>query len=58
MPEESIENITTSDDTFTPTLVENSSLPIAKFIVNCLIRYNVYIFTKAVNLYISYILDT
>ena len=54
MPEESIENITTSDDTFTPTLVENSSLPIAKFIVNCLIRYNVYIFTKAVNLYISY----
>ena len=58
MPEETIEKITTSDNTFTPTLVENSSLPIAKFNVNWFIGYNVNIFTKTENLYISYILDT
>ena len=58
LKEESIKNITTSDNTFALTLVETCLLPTAKFNGNCLIRNNVYNFRKIINLYISYTLDT
>ena len=56
--EESIENITTSGSTFTPTLIETRPLPVGKFNGICLIRNNVYNFRKVINLYITYTLDT
>ena len=38
MSEKSIENITTSDNTFAPTFIDTSSLPIVKFGGHCLIN--------------------
>ena len=54
--EESIQNTTTSDNTFALILLETRLLSIARFNGNCLIRNNVYNFR--INLYISYIVDT
>ena len=38
MSEKSIENITTSDNTFSPTFIDTSPLPIVKFGGHCLIN--------------------
>ena len=46
MPEESIENMAASDNTFAPTLIETRALSMAKFIGNCFIRNNVYNLSK------------
>ena len=56
MPEANIENITTLDNTFAPTLINYCSLPDAKFNGDCLLNI---IFTsgKVINLYISYTLN-
>ena len=58
MPEESIENITKSDNTFASTFVETCSVKIAKFNENSLIRNNINNFRKLINVYIFYTLDT
>ena len=54
--EESIENITKSDSNFAPTFVDHHLLPGMNFNGHCLIKNNIYIPKKAINLYISYIL--
>ena len=56
MPEESIENITTSDSNFAPTFVHHNLLPDMKFNAHCLIKSNISIPKKVINLYISYAL--
>ena len=58
MSEESMENITTSDNTFDPTLIDTCPLPVATFTENCLITNNIYNFRKLINLYLSYTLDS
>ena len=54
MPEESIENITKSDNTFASTFVETCTVPIAKFNENSRIRNNIDNFRKLINVYIFY----
>ena len=56
--EESIENITTSDNTFASILIGTCPLQVVKFNGNCLIRNHVYNFRKIINLYIYYTLNT
>ena len=57
MSEKSIENITTLDYLFAPTLVKDYPLPYVKFNGQCLINSNISIPKKVINLYISYTLD-
>ena len=54
--EESIENITKSDSNFAPTFVDHYLLPDLNFNGHCLIKNNISIPKKVVNLYISYTL--
>ena len=56
MSEESIENITISDSNFAPVFVDHHSLPNINFNGHCLIKNNISIPKKAMNLYISYTL--
>ena len=56
MSEESIENIAKSDSSFAPTFVDHSSLPDTNFNGHCLIKNNISIPKKMINLYISYTL--
>ena len=56
MSEESIENITKSDINFAPTFVDHHVLPNINFNGHCLIKNNISIPKKGVNLYISYTL--
>ena len=56
-PEESIENITTPDNTFPQTLVNSYPLSHKKLAGNCLINSNMSVFKKVINLYISCTLD-
>ena len=55
--EESIENITTSDNTFSPRLTDSRPLPVVKSNRNCLLRNNISAFKKVINLYISHTLN-
>ena len=52
MPKKSIKNITTSTNTFAPTLVNSYPLPDPKFNGNRLVNNNIFIPRKATNLYI------
>ena len=56
MSEESIENIAKSDSNFAPTFVDHNSLPDTNFNGHCLIKNNISIPKKMINLYISYTL--
>ena len=56
MSEESIENITKSDSNFAPNFVDHHSLPDINFNGHCLIKNNISIPKKVINLYISYTL--
>ena len=56
MSEKSIENITKSDSNFAPTFVDHHLLPDINFNGHCLIKKNISIPKKVVNLYISYTL--
>ena len=56
MSEESIENITKSDDNFAPTFLDHPVLPEISFNEHCLIKNNISIPKKVINLYFSYIL--
>ena len=53
MSEESIENITKSDSNFAPTFVDHYLLPDMNFNGHCLIKSNISIPKKVINLYIS-----
>ena len=52
--EENIENITKSDSNFAPTFVDHHLLPDINFNGHCLIKNNISIPKKVINLYISY----
>ena len=54
--EESTENITKSDSNFAPTFVDHHVLPDTNFTGDCLIKNNISIPKKVINLYISYTL--
>ena len=56
MSEESIENITKSDNNFAPTFVDHPLLPDINFNGHCLIKSDVSIPEKVIHLYISYTL--
>ena len=56
MSEESIENITKSDSNFAPNFVDHHLLPDMIFNGHCLIKNNISIPKKVINLYISYAL--
>ena len=56
MSEESIENITKSNSNFAPTFVDHYSLPDLSFNGHFLIKRNISIPKKVINLYISYTL--
>ena len=56
MSEESLENITKSDSNFAQTFIDLHVLPDINFNGHCLIRSNISIPKKVVNLYISYTL--
>ena len=56
MSEESIENITKSDSNFAPNFVDHDLLPDMNFNGHCLIKNNISIPNKVINLYISYTL--
>ena len=56
MSEESIENITKSDSNFAPNFVDHHLLPAMYFNGHCLIKNNISIPKKVINLYISYTL--
>ena len=56
MSEESIENITKSDSNFAPNFVDHHSLRDINFNGHCLIKNNISILKKVVNIYISYTL--
>ena len=57
MLEENIENITKSDSNFAPTFVDYHVLPDINFNGHCLIKNNIFIPKKVINLYVSYILN-
>ena len=57
MSEESLENLTTLDNTFVPILINYCILPDLKFNGHCLINDDVFIPREKINLYISYTLD-
>ena len=52
----SIENITKSDSNFAPTFADHHLLPDMNFNGHCLIKNNISIPKKVINLYISYTL--
>ena len=54
MSEESIENMTKSDSNFPPTFVDYHLLPDMNFNGHCLIKNNISIPKKVINIYISY----
>ena len=54
--EENIENITKSGSNFTPTFVDHYLLTGMNINGHCLIKRNIYILKKVINLYISYTL--
>ena len=54
MSEKSIENITKSDSNFAPTFADHHLLPVINFNGHCLIKNNISIPKKVINLYISY----
>ena len=56
MSQKSIENITKSDSNFAPTFVDHHLLPDINLNGHCLIKKNISIPKKVVNLYISYTL--
>ena len=56
MPEESTENITKSDNNFTPTFAEHHLLPDMNFNGHCLIKKDISVPKKVINLYVSYTL--
>ena len=56
LSEESIENITTSDSNFAPTLINYDPLPDIKFNGHCLIK-NIITSSNIINVYISHTLD-
>ena len=56
MPEENIENITKSDSNVAPTFVDHHSVPNINFNGHCLIKNNIFVPIKVINLYISYTL--
>ena len=56
MTEESIENITKSNSNFAPNFVEHHLFPDMTFNRHCLIKKNISIPKKVINLYISYAL--
>ena len=56
MSEESVENITKSDSNFAPNFVDHHSLPDINFNGHCLIKNNISILKKVINIYISYTL--
>ena len=56
MSEESTENITKSDSNFAPNFVDHHSLPDINFNGHCLIKNNISILKKVINIYISYTL--
>ena len=58
MSEESLENITKSDSNFAPTFVDHHLLPNMNFNRHCLIKKNISIPKKLINLYISYTLGS
>ena len=57
MSEENIKNMTKSDSTFAPTFVDHYLLPNINFNGHCLIKNDVSIPKKVMNLYISYTLN-
>ena len=57
MSEENIENVTKSVSNFAPTFVDHHLLPNINFNGHCLIKNNIYIPKKIINLYISYTLN-
>ena len=56
MSEEGIENITKSNSNFASTFVDHRVLPEMNFNADCLIKNNISIPKKVINLYISYAL--
>ena len=58
MSEENIENITKSESNFAPTFVDHCLLPKMNFNGHCLIKNNISIPKKVINLYISYTLSS
>ena len=58
MSEDSIENITRSDSNFAPTFVDHHVLPDINFNGHCLMKNNISIPKKVINLYISYTLGS
>ena len=54
MPEESIENTTKSDSNFAPTVLDQHLLPDMNFSGHGLIKSNISIIKKVINIYISY----
>ena len=54
MSEESIENLTTSDNVFELNLVNSYPLSLAEFGGNYLVNINIPVFKKVINLYICY----
>ena len=58
MSEESIENITKSDRNVAPTFIDHHLLPALNFNGHCLIKINISIPKKVINLYISYTLGS
>ena len=57
MLEENIESITKSDSNFAPTFVDHHLLPDTNFNGHGLIKHNISIPKKVINLYISYTLN-
>ena len=57
MSEENIENVTKSVSNFAPTFVDHHLLPNINFNGHFLIKNNIYIPKKIINLYISYTLN-
>ena len=54
MSEKSIQNISKSESNFAPTFVDHHVLPDINFNGHCLIKNNISIPKKVINLYISY----
>ena len=58
MSEKSIENITKSDSNFAPTFVDHHVLPDVNYNGHCLIKNNISVPKKVIDLYISYTLGS
>ena len=57
MSEENIENITKSNSNFAPNFVYHHVLPDININEHCLINIDISVLKKAINLYVSYILN-